>query len=102
MTKETNIKEKLEKLIQAGLQAYDLLVAEIKRPIADDLQDDRTRNAMKAKRECFADAREILKDIAEIEAQLQGKEIENEVKEDNPFAASFAEQFATKSKKDRK
>ena len=101
MGKETDIKEKLEKLIQAGLQAYDLLVAEIKRPIADDLQDDRTRNAMKAKRECFADARAILKDIAEIEAQLEGRKIENEIKEDNPFAASFAEQYAGKNKKDR-
>jgi len=101
MNKDTDVKKKLQELVDAGLEAYDLLVEEIRKPIADDLQDDRARNAMKAKRECFADARDILKQITEIEAQLDGRQVVTTTKEENPFAASFAEQFAEKNKKDR-
>lgn len=45
-----DVEGKLEKLIKAGLQAYDLLLEEVKRPVDPDLPDDKSRNAMKAKK----------------------------------------------------
>ena len=64
---KVNIEEKLEKLIQSGNQAFDLLLEEVKKPIDPDLPDDKSRNAMKAKKECFMDAQEILMAIHKIE-----------------------------------
>ena len=53
---------KMFELVDAGKKAFDLLVREVERPIDEDLQDDRARNAMKAKKECFMDAQEIMKE----------------------------------------
>ena len=64
-----DVNEKLEELMQAGLEAYEILVEEIKRPLDEELQDDKRRNAMKAKKECFLDAKEILSSIKKIENQ---------------------------------
>ncbi len=57
MNKET--KERLKKLISSGKKAIELLTEEIEKPIDEELQDDKARNAFKAKRECFMDAREL-------------------------------------------
>ena len=69
--KEINVNEKLEKLIASGNRAFDLLLEEVKKPIDPDLQDDKARNAMKAKKECFMDAQEILISINKIEKQIE-------------------------------
>jgi hypothetical protein len=61
---------KLLELVEAGKKAFDLLVKEVERPINEELQDDRVRNAMKAKKECFMDAREIISEVQKLEAQL--------------------------------
>ena len=91
-----NIEEKLEKLIQSGNKAFELLLEEVKRPIDPDLPDDKSRNAMKAKKECFMDAQEILMAIHKIENQINGKD-ENIIEEDtNSFKAGFSEKFAKK------
>ena len=95
--KEINISEKLQKLIKSGNEAFDLLLEEVKKPIDPDLPDDKSRNAMKAKKECFMDAQEILMAIHKIENQINGEESESLSEDDiNSFKAGFSEKFAKK------
>ena len=68
--KEINVSKKIEKLIESGNKAFDLLLEEVKKPIDPDLQDDKARNAMKAKKECFMDAQDILMSIHKMQNQL--------------------------------
>ena len=49
-------KKRFEKLISSAKKAIDLLTDEIKKPVDEDLQDDKARNAFKSKKECFMDA----------------------------------------------
>tara|TARA_R110000744_G_scaffold55126_3_gene116587 strand:+ start:1177 stop:1497 length:321 start_codon:yes stop_codon:yes gene_type:complete len=92
---------KLMELVEAGKKAFDLLVKEVERPIDEELQDDRARNAMKAKKECFMDAKEIMSEVQKLEAQLRGEEVEvlitQEVK-DSVYTGGYAEQFAKNKK----
>ena len=88
--KEINISEKLQKLIKSGNEAFDLLLEEVKKPIDPDLQDDKARNAMKAKKECFMDAQEILVAINKIQKQI----LEGE----KSFKAGFSEKYAKKQR----
>ena len=93
--------QKLMELVEAGKKAFDLLVKEVERPIDEELQDDRARNAMKAKKECFMDAKEIMAEVQKLEAQLRGEEVEvlitQEVK-DSVYTGGYAEQFAKNKK----
>ena len=41
-----------------------------------DLSDEKRRNAIKAKKECFVDAQEIIIGISKLEAQLSNSEAE--------------------------
>tara|TARA_X000001388_G_C2171331_1_gene99975 strand:- start:415 stop:699 length:285 start_codon:yes stop_codon:yes gene_type:complete len=93
---KVNIEEKLEKLIQSGNEAFDLLLEEVKKPIDPDLPDDKSRNAMKAKKECFMDAQEILMAIHKIESQINGENENITEEESNSFKAGFSEKFAKK------
>ena len=54
MDKET--KKRLKKLVNSAKKAIELLTDEIEKPVDEDLQDDKARNAFKAKKECFMDA----------------------------------------------
>ena len=81
--KELNLYQlKMLELVDAGKKAFDLLVREVERPIDEELQDDRARNAMKAKKECFMDAQEIMKEVQKIEMMLNGEVIEEVVLDD--------------------
>ena len=89
-------------LVDAGKKAFDLLVKEVERPIDEELQDDRARNAMKAKKECFMDAKEIMAEVQKLEAQLRGEEVEEnnilEETKDSLYTGGFAENFAKNKK----
>ena len=92
---------KLMELVEAGKKAFDLLVKEVERPIDEELQDDRARNAMKAKKECFMDAKEIMSEVQKLEAQLRGEEVETLITEevkDSVYTGGYAEQFAKNKK----
>ena len=87
-----DVNKKLEELMQAGLEAYEILVEEIKRPLDEELQDDRARNAMKAKKECFMDAREIMAEVQKLEsirdekimqAELKGRDLDQQNDNEN-------------------
>ena len=96
--KEINVSKKIEKLIESGNKAFDLLLEEVKKPIDPDLQDDKARNAMKAKKECFMDAQDILMAIHKMQNQInEGSLTESEIEsEDKSFKAGFSEQYAKK------
>ena len=99
---EDKYKKKLEELIIAGETAFNLLLKEVERPIDEELQDDRARNAMKAKKECFMDARIIMSEVQKIERQLNGEEeVEDILGEDSSesvYEGGFAEKFAKNKK----
>jgi hypothetical protein len=92
-----DVKRRLEELIESGKQAFDLLLEEVKKPIDPELQDDKARNAMKAKKECFMDAQEILVSINKIEKQIEGEDTDQNIdKDENSFQAGFSEKYAKK------
>ena len=92
-----NVEEKLKELVRSGTKAFNLLLEEVKKPVDPELQDDKARNAMKAKQECFMDAQEILMAINKIENQLAGEEdTSSETPEGGSFRAGFSERFAKK------
>ena len=92
-----DVKKRLEDLIESGKQAFDLLLEEVKKPIDPELQDDKARNAMKAKKECFMDAQEILISINKIEKQIEGEDTDQDIdKDENSFQAGFSEKYAKK------
>ena len=92
-----NVEEKLKELVRSGTKAFNLLLEEVKKPVDPELQDDKARNAMKAKKECFMDAQEILMAINKIENQLAGEEdTSSETPEGGSFRAGFSERFAKK------
>ena len=94
-----DVEGKLEKLIRAGLDAYDLLLQEVKRPVDPDLPDDKSRNAMKAKKECFMDAKELILEIEKIEAMINGEVDETLENNEKDFKAGAIERFAKKPNK---
>tara|TARA_R100000008_G_C3583329_1_gene170224 strand:+ start:2612 stop:2905 length:294 start_codon:yes stop_codon:yes gene_type:complete len=96
--KEVNVNKKLEKLISSGNKAFDLLLEEVEKPIDPELQDDKARNAMKAKKECFMDAQDILMAIHKIQTQItEGVTEEDQVElEEKSFRAGFSEKYAKK------
>ena len=91
---------KMLELVDAGKKAFDLLVREVERPIDEELQDDRARNAMKAKKECFMDAQEIMREVQKIEMMLNGEVIEEVVLDDKSsvYEGGFSERFAKNKK----
>ena len=91
-----DVKRRLEELIESGKQAFDLLLEEVKKPIDPELQDDKARNAMKAKKECFMDAQDILMAIHKIQSQISGEEEEEVELEEKSFKAGFSEKYAKK------
>ena len=94
---KTNIELRLKRLIESGKRAFDLLLEEVEKPIDPELQDDKARNAMKAKKECFMDAQEILTTIHKIESQVDQEQPEETLtEEEKAFQAGFSEKYAKK------
>tara|TARA_R100000152_G_C6781067_1_gene214876 strand:- start:3019 stop:3312 length:294 start_codon:yes stop_codon:yes gene_type:complete len=95
MAKETNknyIKRTLQELIDSSKEAVSILIDDIKKPLDVDLSDEKRRNAIKAKKECFVDAQEIIIGISKLEAQLSNSEAE--LREERDFESGLAEKFA--------
>ena len=53
-------------LLMSGKEAFHILLAEVRSPVSDELNDDRKANALKAKRICFEDAYNILSVVKNI------------------------------------
>ena len=93
--KESNksyVQRTLQDLIDSSKEAVAILINDIRTPLDPDLSDEKRRNAIKAKKECFLDAQEILIGISKLESQLTNEEAE--LKEEKDFEKGFAEKWA--------
>ena len=78
---ELYIEDTLSELLEAAKEGIATLIADVKRPIADDVADERRKNALESKKKAFMDAQE-------------GETI-NEINiKDNHFKGGAAEKFA--------
>ena len=71
--KESNksyVQRTLQDLIDSSKEAVSILINDIRTPLDPDLSDEKRRNAIKAKKECFLDAQEILIGISKLETQI--------------------------------
>lgn len=82
-------------LLISGKEALITLLEVVRKPINTHLQDDKERNAVKAKRECFDDAkyimaelRKMLKDVSEMSEDAA------EAVKKSVFKGGFAEKLA--------
>ena len=95
MIKESNksyVQRTLQDLIDSSKEAVAILIEDIRTPLDPDLSDEKRRNAIKAKKECFVDAQEIIIGISKLEAQLSNSEAE--LREEKDFESGLAEKFA--------
>ena len=79
MEKESNksyVQRAQQELIDSSKEAVAILINDIKKPLDPELSDEKRRNAIKAKKECFVDAQEILIGISKLEAQLSNSDAE--------------------------
>ena len=93
MFKESNksyVQRTLQDLIDSSKEAVAILIDDIRKPLDPDLSDEKRRNAIKAKKECFLDAQEILIGISKLESQIE----EGNIKEEKDFEKGLAEKFA--------
>ena len=91
--KESNksyVKRTLQDLIDSSKEAVAILIEDIRTPLDPELSDEKRRNAIKAKKECFLDAQEILIGISKLESQIE----EGNIKEEKDFEKGLAEKFA--------
>ena len=98
---DNNTKKRLLNLIASAKDAVELLTDEVKKPVDEDLADDKARNAFKAKKECFMDAKELIFEIDKMEGVLEGRDeyntnIKNKKTDETEFKAGAMEKFATK------
>tara|TARA_Y100001938_G_C7893134_1_gene330746 strand:+ start:71 stop:355 length:285 start_codon:yes stop_codon:yes gene_type:complete len=84
------VQRTLQDLIDSSKEAVAILIEDIKKPLDPELSDEKRRNAIKAKKECFLDAQDILMGISKLEAQI----MEGEFKEEKDFEKGLAEKFA--------
>jgi len=87
-------------LLISGKEAIETLLEVVRKPIDTNLQDDKERNAVKAKRECFEDAQALLKEIRKIYNQMH--DIDSDMAEhvgDLVFRGGTAERLALLTKK---
>tara|TARA_R110002020_G_scaffold182743_11_gene378494 strand:- start:1501 stop:1785 length:285 start_codon:yes stop_codon:yes gene_type:complete len=84
------VQRTLQDLIDSSKEAVAILIDDIKKPLDPELSDEKRRNAIKAKKECFLDAQDILMGISKLEAQI----MEGEFKEEKDFEKGLAEKFA--------
>jgi hypothetical protein len=93
MVKESNksyVQRTLQDLIDSSKEAVAILIDDIRKPLDPDLSDEKRRNAIKAKKECFLDAQDILIGISKLETQIT----EGDFKEEKDFEKGLAEKFA--------
>lgn len=88
-------------LLESGREAVAILLDVVRTPISKELEDDKARNAAKAKRECYEDATFIIKEIKKLQKELYDKGSEDVA--DNvsksAFKVGFAEGLANRSRK---
>ena len=70
------------------------LIADVKRPIADDVADERRKNALESKKKAFMDAQEMMEALVKLDQRMKGEQIQDNNNKDNHFKGGSAEKFA--------
>ena len=89
------VEETLQALLSAAKDGIATLIADVKRPIADDVADEKRKSALESKKKAFMDAQEMLAALVSLEAKIKGK-ITEEENQDNSFKGGFSEKYAKK------
>lgn len=97
----SNIKSYTEKvlseLVEAAKEGIATLIADVKRPIADDVADERRKSALESKKKAFMDAQEMITALVKLDKQINsGEDLDDEVSNENNFKGGFSEKFAKK------
>tara|TARA_R100000700_G_scaffold40910_2_gene58423 strand:+ start:3665 stop:3973 length:309 start_codon:yes stop_codon:yes gene_type:complete len=85
----------LQELLSAAKDGIATLIADVRRPIADDVADERRKSALESKKKAFMDAQEMLAALVTLENKIKGQKEEEEVL-DNNFKGGFSEKYARK------
>jgi len=87
-------------LLISGKEAIQTLLEVVRKPIDTRLQDDKERNAVKAKRECFDDAKVLMSEIRRIFNEMNNinEDLADHAKK-SVFKGGLAERLAEKSSK---
>jgi antitoxin (DNA-binding transcriptional repressor) of toxin-antitoxin stability system len=81
----------LSELVEAAKEGIATLIADVKRPIADDVADERRKSALESKKKAFMDAQEMITALVNSDEDL-----DDEVSNENNFKGGFSEKFAKK------
>tara|TARA_R110001606_G_scaffold44914_4_gene117164 strand:+ start:2080 stop:2394 length:315 start_codon:yes stop_codon:yes gene_type:complete len=87
----------LSELVEAAKEGIATLIADVKRPIADDVADERRKSALESKKKAFMDAQEMITALVKLDKQINsGEDLDDEVSNENNFKGGFSEKFAKK------
>lgn len=88
------VEETLSELLDAAKEGIATLIADVKRPIADDVADERRKNALESKKKAFMDAQEMMEALVKLDQRMKGEQIQDNNNKDNHFKGGSAEKFA--------
>jgi hypothetical protein len=87
-------------LLISAKEAVEILMEVVRKPVDTRLQDDKERNAVKAKRECYDDAKYMMGEIKKLFAQLNDESVDvAEHANRSVFRGGLQEKLAEKTKK---
>jgi|TARA_R100001530_G_scaffold71474_1_gene50616 antitoxin (DNA-binding transcriptional repressor) of toxin-antitoxin stability system len=98
MEKKTEIQlyveETSSQLVDAAKEGISTLIADVRRPIADDVADERRKSALESKKKAFMDAQEMLTALVHLDNKMKGEQVQEDNNKDNHFKGGAAEKFA--------
>jgi hypothetical protein len=87
-------------LLISAKEAVEILMEVVRKPVDTRMQDDKERNAVKAKKECYEDAKYMLSEIKKLYAQLREESVDvAQHVNRSVFKGGLIEKLAEKSKK---
>ena len=87
------VEETLSELLDAAKEGISTLIADVRRPIGDDVADERRKNALESKKKAFMDAQEMMEALVKLDQRMKGEKVVENNK-DNHFKGGAAEKFA--------
>tara|TARA_R100001463_G_scaffold23312_1_gene56006 strand:+ start:1474 stop:1785 length:312 start_codon:yes stop_codon:yes gene_type:complete len=89
------VEDTLQDLLSAAKDGISTLIADVRRPIADDVADEKRKSALESKKRAFMDAQEMLAALISLEGKIKGQNQEEETENSN-FKGGFSERYARK------
>ena len=88
------VEDTLSELLDAAKEGISTLIADVRRPIADDVADERRKNALESKKKAFMDAQEMMEALGKLDQRMRGEKVKENNNQDNHFKGGAAEKFA--------